>query len=139
MTYLDRVEATLPLRVAFQKGSRVPAHCSASGKLFLAMMSPAKREKLLNTLTLDRYTQNTLTDPSALKDELSRIRRQGYAFDDEESLSGLSCIAVPITDKTGRDCIAALALQAPIVRLSSNNAAERLPALRAAGTPWRRH
>jgi IclR family transcriptional regulator, acetate operon repressor len=130
--YLDRVEAMLPLRVAFQKGSRVPAHCSASGKLFLAMMSPAKREKLLNTLTLDRYTQNTLTDSTALKEELSRIRRQGYAFDDEEFLSGLFCIAVPINDKSRRECVAALALQAPVVRLSSQNAADRLPVLRTA-------
>jgi IclR family transcriptional regulator, acetate operon repressor len=132
VTYLDRVEATLPLRVAFQKGSRVPAHCSASGKMFLAMMSPAKRERLFSTLTLDRYTPNTLTDPAALNAELGVIQRQGYAFDDEEFLSGLFCIAVPIIDKTRRECVAALALQAPVVRLSRKNAAERLPALRAA-------
>ncbi|WP_336492420.1 IclR family transcriptional regulator [Methylobacterium nigriterrae] len=130
--YLDRVEAALPLRVAFQKGSRVPAHCSASGKMFLAMMSPAKRERLLGTLSLDRYTPNTLTDPGALAGELARIRHQGYALDDEEFLSGLFCIAVPIFDRSGRDCLAALALQAPVVRLSRENAAERLPNLRAA-------
>lgn len=130
--YLDRVEATLPLRVAFQKGSRVPAHCSASGKIFLAMMSPSKRARLLTTLALDRYTPNTITDPAALNAELSLIRRQGYAFDDEEYLSGLFCIAVPINDKTRRECVAALALQAPVIRLSRENAAERLPTLRAA-------
>jgi DNA-binding IclR family transcriptional regulator len=130
--YLDRVEATLPLRVAFQKGSRVPAHCSASGKMFLAMMAPARRERLLATLVLDRYTDNTITTPAALSEELTRIRKQGYAFDDEEFLSGLFCIAVPIIDKGRRDCVAALALQAPIVRLSRKNAAERLPTLRAA-------
>lgn len=130
--YLDRVEAAQPLRVAFQKGSRVPAHCSASGKVFLAMMPQAKRERLLSSLVLDRYTQNTLTDPAGLNSELARIRHQGYALDDEEFLSGLFCIAVPILDKTGRDCLAALALQAPVVRLSRENAAERLPSLRVA-------
>ncbi|GEP03891.1 IclR family transcriptional regulator [Methylobacterium oxalidis] len=130
--YLDRVEAAAPLRVAFQKGSRVPAHCSASGKIFLAMMPPGKRSRLLGTLNLERHTANTLTDPEALDAELGRIRRQGYAFDDEEYLSGLFCIAVPILDRTGRDCLAALALQAPVVRLSRDNAAERLPALRSA-------
>lgn len=130
--YLDRVEAAAPLRVAFQKGSRVPAHCSASGKIFLAMMPPGKRSRLLGTLNLERHTANTLTDPEALDAELGRIRRQGYAFDDEEYLSGLFCIAVPILDRTGRDCLAALALQAPVVRLSRDNAAERLPVLRSA-------
>jgi DNA-binding IclR family transcriptional regulator len=130
--YLDRVEAMAPLRVAFQKGSRVPAHCSASGKMFLAMMPPAKREKLLKTLALDRYTPNTLIDPAALAEELARIRRQGYALDDEEFLSGLFCIAVPITDKIRRECVAALALQGPVVRLSRKNAADRLPVLQTA-------
>lgn len=129
VVYLDRVEATLPLRVAFQKGSHVPAHCSASGKLFLAMMPAAKRDRMLSTLPLDRHTQNTLTDMAALVPELHRIRESGYALDDEEFLSGLFCIAVPIMDGTGRDCVAALALQAPVVRLSRDNAADRLPIL----------
>lgn len=129
VVYLDRVEAILPLRVAFQKGSRVPAHCSASGKLFLALMPPARRARLLGTLPLDRHTPNTLTDPAALEAELRLIRRQGYAFDDEEFLSGLFCIAVPIIDGTRRECIAALALQAPVVRLSRENAERRLPTL----------
>lgn len=129
--YLDRVEASLPLRVAFQKGSRVPAHASASGKLFLAMMPPAKRDRLIATLPLERYTANTLTDAGALGEELARVRRQGYALDDEEFLSGLFCAAVPILG-SGRECLAALALQAPVVRVSRANVAERLPALRAA-------
>lgn len=130
--YLDRVEAKLPLRVAFQKGSRVPAHCSASGKMFLAMMSPARRNRLLSTLILDRHTPNTIVEINALNEELALIRRQGYALDDEEFLSGLFCIAVPVIDKTRRECVAALALQAPVVRLSRNNATERLATLNAA-------
>lgn len=96
--YLDRVEAALPLRVAFQKGSRVPAHCSASGKLFLAMMPPAKRKRVVDALVLDRHTQNTLTDLEALNTEPSRIKGLSYALDDEEFLSGLFCIAVRIRD-----------------------------------------
>ena len=132
VVYLERVEANQPLRVAFHKGSRVPAHCSASGKLFLAMMTAAKREKLLATLALDRYTPNTILDGDALRAELARIRQRGYALDDEEFFSGLFCIAVPIFERTGRDCIAALALQAPIVRLSTENAAAHLPTLRGA-------
>lgn len=130
--YLDRVEAAAPLRVAFQKGSRVPAHASASGKMFLAMMPPAKRDRVIGALTLERYTANTLADADALRAELARIRRDGHAFDDEEFLSGLFCVAVPVLDRNGRDCLAALALQAPVVRLSRSNAAERLPALREA-------
>lgn len=132
--YLDRVEAAAPLRVAFQKGSRVPAHCSASGKLFLALMPRSRRERLLATLPLDRFTANTLTEPGALEAELQQIKRQGYALDDEEFLTGLFCVAVPILDRDGRDCVAALALQAPVVRLWRENTPERLPVLRAAAS-----
>ena len=75
---------------------------------------------------------NTIVEINALNAELALIRRQGYALDDEEFLSGLFCIAVPVVDKTRRECVAALALQAPVVRLSRNNATERLATLSAA-------
>ena len=132
--YLDRAEATLPLRVAFQKGSRVPIHCSASGKMFLAMMSPAKRARCMEGLSFDQHTRNTLPDRAALEAELATIRLQGHAFDDEEFLSGLFCIAVPIFDAAKRTCLAGLALQAPVVRVCRANAAERLAPLHAAAT-----
>jgi DNA-binding IclR family transcriptional regulator len=130
VAYLDRVEASLPLRVVFQKGSRVPVHCTASGKLFLAFLPAARRDRLLAaTAPLVAYTPGTLTDTAALQAEFERIREQGYALDDEEFVSGLFCIAVPIINKVRRECMAALALQAPVMRVSRATAEERLPAL----------
>ncbi|KAG0760697.1 hypothetical protein G6F22_019061 [Rhizopus arrhizus] len=58
--YLDRVETAWPLRVNLQTGSRVPLHCSASGKLFLAHMRREPRARLLAAAPLPRYTPNTL-------------------------------------------------------------------------------
>ena len=52
VSYLDRVEAEWLLRISFQQGSKVPAYCSASGKLFLALMRPAKRDLLLRLMPL---------------------------------------------------------------------------------------
>ena len=132
VVYLDRVEAAQPLRVAFQKGSRVPVHCSASGKMFLSAMPRSRRERLLATLKLDRHTANTLIDADALAAELAEIKRRSFALDDEEYLSGLFCVAVPILDRAAGDCIAALALQGPVVRLSRGNAEASLPVLRDA-------
>ena len=66
VTYLDRVESTWPLRITFQQGSKVPAYCSASGKLFLALMPPAKRDPILNEMTFDRLTENTVTDKAVI-------------------------------------------------------------------------
>ena len=134
VVYLDRVESMWPLRITFQRGSKVPAYCSASGKLFLALMSPTKRAQILQEITLKSFTDNTLIDVERLQQELVLIRRDRYALDREEYLSGLVCIAVPIFQGVGRErcCVAALALQAPVSRLSYEDMRSKLPILQKA-------
>src|SRR5690348_10980987 len=134
VNYLDRVETKWPLRVTFQQGSKVPAYCSASGKLFLALLQPAKRDLILRDLKFERQTENTILDKSELVGELKEIRQQGYALDREEYLAGLICLAVPIFQKKSRvrACIAALAIQAPVTRLSHPEILTKLPVLQEA-------
>ena len=134
VTYLDRVESKWPLRVTFQQGSKVPAYCSASGKLFLALMQPAKRDVALSEMTFERFTDNTVTDKETLVRELSEIRRDGYALDREEFLEGLVCLAVPIRHHKSRNnsCLAALAIQAPVSRMSQAEMLTKLPILKSA-------
>ncbi len=134
VTYLDRVESKWPLRITFQQGSKVPAYCSASGKLFLALMQPAKRDLVLNKISFEPVTENTVTERSVLLAELNDIRRDGYALDREEFLTGLVCLAVPILQQKGRSraCVAALAIQAPVTRLSYTDILTKLPVLQDA-------
>ncbi len=131
--YLDRVDTAAPLRFYLHAGSRVPLHCSASGKLFLAQMAPSQRKRLLSHTPLKAYTDNTITDPQRLEDELKKVRRDGYAFDAEEFLSGLLCIGmlVPTRGKSTRSNIG-VAIQAPTVRMTTERALDLLPALRRA-------
>lgn len=129
--YLDRVETASPLRVNLQPGSRVPAHCSASGKLLLAHMAPAQYTRLASQLPLTRFTARTITDPAALAVELARIRGCGYSVDDEEYLEGLVCVAVPVTDEQQR-VWATVAVHGPAVRMPIAAALARLPELKAA-------
>ena len=124
VVYLDRVESAFPLRLELRPGTRVPLHCSASGKLFLAHRHTRERNALLDGLTLSRHTATTLTTRDALDTELDAIRRQGYALDAEEFVDGLVCIAVPVRAADDRTVRCALALQAPVARVSL----ERLPA-----------
>ncbi len=131
VVYLDRVETAAPLRFYLHPGSRVPAHCSASGKLFLANMSPAQRRRLLEQTPLQSYTAKTLVSLSALEQEFQQIRRDGYAFDDEEFLPGLLCLAVGVPSAHGRASVC-LAVQAPILRSSREQALRWLPALQRA-------
>src|SRR5690606_10475408 len=116
--YLDRVESAFPLRMELRPGTRVPLHCSASGKLFLAHLGAARRQALLDGLELSRFTATTLVQRSALEAELATIRRQGHAFDAGEFVDGLVCIAVPVRTAGERGLRCALALQAPSARVS---------------------
>ncbi|AXK37949.1 IclR family transcriptional regulator [Crenobacter cavernae] len=130
--YLDRVETAAPLRFYLHPGSRVPAHCSATGKLFLAQLSPAQRRRLLAHVPLARYTENTLTDLERLEAEIERVKRAGYALDDEEFLPGLLCVGVLVPAPDGGKSNLGVALQAPIMRLTPDKAVHFLPALQRA-------
>jgi DNA-binding IclR family transcriptional regulator len=136
VVYLDRVETAWPLRFHLQPGSRVPIHCSASGKLFLAYMPPAQRNRLLDLIRYQAYTPNTITTRIRLEAELARVRAQGYALDNEEYLDGLVCIAVPVFDPRAKARVrGSVAIQAPASRFPIDRATSALPALkRAAAT-----
>jgi DNA-binding IclR family transcriptional regulator len=131
VVYVDRVECDWPLRLQLQPGSRLPAHCSAIGKLLLAFLEPEARGRLLDAAPLARHTANTETDPARLRRELDRIRAEHAAINDQEYMAGLLGIAVPIHDGAGR-VVAGLAVHAPVARMNRSQAVAHLPALRAA-------
>lgn len=131
VVYLDRVETPEPLRFYLRPGSRVPAHCSASGKMILSQLSASQRRKLLAHAPLKAYTSNTITDLESLEGEVKRARRDGFAMDDEEYLPGLICVAVLVDTGAGRSNMA-VAAQAPVMRLTAEKALQLLPALQRA-------
>ena len=118
----------------------MPIHCSASGKLFLAHLSPARRAAILDGLPLTRHTATTLTDRAALESELEQILRQGYATDTEEFVDGLVCVAVPVMAGGRRQVRSAVALQAPSARMPLTRALQLVPRLgeaaQALGRTW---
>lgn len=131
VVYLDRVETDAPLRFFLHQGSRVPAHCSSSGKLFLSQMTLAQRKRLLCLAPLAKFTDKTKTNPDELFAEFEQIAKDGYAIDDEEYLPGLFCIAVLVPVPSGRSTLG-VAMQAPVTRLSREGVDAVLPALRRA-------
>ena len=132
VVYLDRVETAAPLRFYLHPGSRVPVHCSASGKIFLSQMAVAQRRRLLSNAPLEAYTARTLTDPAALEKEVQRVRKDGYAIDHEEFLPGLLCIATLVPSGDDAPSNLCIAVQAPVMRLDAAKAKALLPALRRA-------
>lgn len=134
--YLDRVEARRPWRLTLDVGAHVPLHCTASGKLFLALMPAATREVLLAQLPLPRLTDTTIDSAQALRAECEQIARQGYAVDREEFIPGLIALGVPVLDEQGR-ARAAIAVHAPSARLTLDAALGQLGALQEAAAKMR--
>lgn len=133
VVYIDRVECDWPLRVQLQPGSRVPAHCTAIGKLLLANMSEAGRHEVLSIARLRRYTKYTITDRHEIELRLEEIRKQGYAVNDQEDAVGLIALAVPVYSEGGA-VVAGLSVHAPTPRFSINEAIKRLPLFTAAAS-----
>ena len=131
VVYLDRVECDWPLRMHLQAGSRLPAYCTAIGKLLLAALSPAQVDDYLQQVPLTRLTPRTITTRARLLEELARIRQQGFSVNDQEDHVGLLAIAVPLHAPDGR-VVAGLALHGPEARLSRQRAVGTVPRLQQA-------
>jgi DNA-binding IclR family transcriptional regulator len=115
--YLDVVETDLTVRVVPRVGSRLPAYCTAAGKVQIAYMSEEDLEQYLPTKELKPLTPNTLTDRELLKKQLRQVVENGYAIDDEELDIGVRCVSAPIRDYTRR-IIGAVSISGPSMRLS---------------------
>jgi IclR family acetate operon transcriptional repressor len=131
MTYLDRVETKWPLRIQLPIGTQVPFHCTASGKMYLSTLRDSTLEAVLNSRSLEGLTEKTIITSDALRAELAETRKRGYSQDDEEFMLGMTAVAVPVIDSTGR-LMATLSVHAPGQRHSIANLIQFLPNLKDA-------
>jgi IclR family KDG regulon transcriptional repressor len=120
---------------AFQLTDRVgmvrPAHCTALGKVILAALRSDQLERFLARIDLKPSTDKSITDTAVLLREIEAIRRSGVALDDGEFNPEVRCIAVPVTDFTGR-FIGAVGISGPIWRLSNPTLKPRTKIVQAA-------
>ena len=121
--YLDKVESTESLRMDTKVGFRVPAYCTAIGKILLAYLSEAKLKDYLKGHNILQLTTNTINSSEKLKKSLKQIKEQGYAIDDEEFYEGVRCISSPIIDHTGK-VIASVSIAGPSVRMNNDKLAQ---------------
>ncbi len=119
--YIEMIPGSYALTIAAAVGQRLPAHCTASGKLFLAHLPAQELEGILGK-PLTTYTGKTISSAPGLRQQLELIRQQGYAIDDEEFETGIRAIACPIFDRTGK-VVAAMSIPSPASRMTL----ERVP------------
>ena len=124
--YIAKVDSTHAVRMVSAAGRRLPAHCTAVGKMLLASLPAEELDARLpdgEDATLPALTENSLTSPTELRAALAEIRRRGVAVEERESNPDVSCVAAPVRDRSGR-VVAALSISVPMIRWSEQRRAE---------------
>jgi DNA-binding IclR family transcriptional regulator len=122
--YIDKIEPARSVRMITRIGASNPVHCTSVGKAMLAFLPEERLNDVLRRIRFERYTPRTITTPEALRAEIEKTRRRGYAVDDEEFEDGLRCIAVPLLDAQ-RLPVAAVSVSGPSFRVT----AQKLPSI----------
>ncbi|WP_031004040.1 IclR family transcriptional regulator [Streptomyces sp. NRRL F-5727] len=113
--YVAKVDSTHAVRMVSAAGRRLPAHCTAVGKMLLAMLPADELDELLDGRELTAMTPQSITDPDVLRAALAEIAILGVAVEQRESNPDVSCVAAPVRDRSGR-VVAALSVSVPVIR-----------------------
>lgn len=129
---LDFVEPARAVRVVSFLGTVLPTHCTAAGKIHLAFEADGAPGSIPDSLA--RFTENTIVDRSALREQMKMIGETGYAVERGEFVDDVNAVAVPVRDYT-RSLVGTLAVVGPAHRLADEAINQGIaPLLLKAGT-----
>jgi DNA-binding IclR family transcriptional regulator len=123
--YLHKSRGEAAIQTASYIGNRKDLHCTALGKAILSQLPRERVEAIVQQRGMPAHTDNTITTREALFEELETIREENVAFDDEEVLCGLRCVAAPIV-YAGGDVQGAISVSGPTSRLKSGRFRDEL-------------
>lgn len=126
--YITRAHGDRAVSDDTYAGKRMKLHCTALGKSILAELPESRVAEIVETHGLPRRTENTITDLGELEAELESIRERGYAYDREERLRGVRCVAAPVVTEDG-SVVASLSVSGPTRRMEGDRFHEDLPEL----------
>jgi|SRR5579875_315494 IclR family acetate operon transcriptional repressor len=124
--YVYKVASRGPYQMSSRVGTRLGLHCTAIGKSILAALGAAELEDILWRLAFVKRTENTVTSRTELLKELRKVRRQGFAVDNEENEYDVRCVAAPVLYRSGA-LFGALSVSALTFELSMERAHEIAP------------
>lgn len=115
--FVSQVESTKMMRMVAPLGSLAPLHASGAGKALLAGLSQDDREELLRDMPFPSLTECTLANRDAMVAEVNAIVQIGCAYDREEHVEGMRCVAAPVFNEVGYP-VCALSVSGPSVRIN---------------------
>jgi len=116
VAYIEVLQSPSALRIAAIPGERNPVHCTSLGKAMLAFLPEKEVEAILERHPMVKRTPKTITQKKHLLEHLASVRERTVAFDMEENLAGVVCVAAPIFDQSGR-AIAGISVSGPATRM----------------------
>lgn len=122
--YVYTAEGDSAVEIDTQTGRRVYLHSTGLGKAILATLPDERVTEIIETHGLPEATEHTITDEDALFEELAEIRSEGIAYDREESVEGMACIARPLSIPADKH--AAISITGPVSRVMSGETEERI-------------
>jgi IclR family transcriptional regulator, pca regulon regulatory protein len=132
VVYVGRAATKRIMSVTLGVGSRLPAYCTALGRVLLAHLTDEQVDIELSKVDWTQHTKHTVTSRSRLEEMLVEVRHDGYAINDQELEIGLRSIAVPVRNVVGT-VVAAMNVSSQASRVSRRELVERcLPVLRTA-------
>ena len=117
--FIAKMESSQTVRLVSAVGSRLPAHCTAVGKMLLSALSDEELTALYeNTERLPGMTAKSITSLKQLRHEMALVRARGLAYDDCESNLDVRCVAAPVYSHKGK-MVAAMSISVPIMRMNA--------------------
>jgi len=116
---IDKIAPAAIQPLATWVGKRLPIHCTGAGKSLMAFLPEEQIEYHIKQ-GLTRYNDNTIALAGRLREDLSRVRANGFAVDDEEETIGLRCIGVPIFDESNQ-VVAAVSIAGTTAQINEDN------------------
>lgn len=102
--FIEQAQGTYAFHFVLSPGKPFDLHCSAPGKAIMAYLPNTVRDRYLSYMTFTRHNERTITTREAYLVELEKVRKLGYALDNEEELGGVICVGAPIFNYTGYPC-----------------------------------
>jgi len=122
----ETFHANQSLKVVPDEGTKIPLHCTSSGKIILANMTDEEFERYYASKGLEFHTPNTITDINYLKKHITIVKQDGVAFDDEEYSLGVRSLAAAIKNAEGH-VLGSIGILGPSVRLTRSRVRENIP------------
>lgn len=118
VAYIDIIQSTYTIGITSNSENKRALNCTAVGKIFLANMEEKRLKVFFENINLIKYTDNTITDETELRNQFDIIKETGYSYEIEETERGLACIAAAIKQYDGK-VIASITVSAPVNRMTN--------------------